>query len=57
MDPTPWGARAAYRLHWDDQMKNQYLLCWPGRVVEILLDHAPNEAQMATVAAALAPTP
>ena len=57
VDPTPWGARAAYRLHWDDQMKNQYLLCWPGRVVEILLDHAPNEAQMATVAAALAPNP
>lgn len=55
VDPAPWGARAAYRLHWDNRMTNQYLLCWPGRVVEILLDHAPTVSQMATVAEALAP--
>ena len=40
-DPAPWGAEAAYRLiyddGWDRYATDNYLLCWPDRVVEISL--------------------
>ena len=40
-DPTPWGAEAAYRRiyddGWDRYATDDYLLCWPDRVVEISL--------------------
>ena len=40
-DPAPWGAEAAYRLiyddGWDRYATDDYLLCWPDRVVEISL--------------------
>ena len=40
-DPAPWGAEAAYQQIWDDghdrYATNNYLLCWPDRVVEIRL--------------------
>ena len=40
-DPAPWGAEAAYRRIWDDgwdrYATDDYLLCWPDRVVEISL--------------------
>ena len=40
-DPAPWGAEAAYRRiyddGWDRYATDDYLLCWPDRVVEISL--------------------
>ena len=54
-EAAPWQARQVYRLYWGDVPMSQYLIFWPGRVVEIFLDDDPTETQMATVAAALAP--
>lgn len=54
-EAAPWQARQVYRLYWGDVPMSQYLILWPGRVVEIFLDDDPTETQMATVAAALAP--
>ena len=53
-DPTPWGAEAAYRRiyddGWDRYATDDYLLCWPDRVVEIsLTDLEPTPGQMAVI--------
>ena len=56
-DPAPWGAEAVYRQYYrqDDRATDDWLLCWPGRVVELSLDRPPTEAQKALVAACLNP--
>ena len=52
-DPAPWGAAEAYQ--WTSRTSgagNTYLLCYPGRIVEIEFDaeRPPTSAQMAVVA-------
>lgn len=49
VDPAPWGAREAYRVYWDDGFLNKYLLCYDRTLVELTLDWAPTEEQMAIV--------
>lgn len=48
-DPAPWGAKEAYQVYRDDGYRNQYLLCYDRTLVELNLDWAPTEAQMAIV--------
>ena len=57
LDPTPYGAKAAYQLEWSTTGPiPQYLLCWPGRVVEISFAYlVPTEEQLAKAAGILAP--
>lgn len=50
IDSTPWGAAEAYRLYWSDGYRNQYLLCYEDRIVEISLDAEPTPEQMAVIA-------
>ena len=53
-DPAPWGAEEAYRQFYRDiGLTNSYLLCYPGRVVEVNFDWEPTPEQMAVVAAKL----
>ncbi len=44
-DPAPWGAEAAYRRHINGTPMADWLLCYPGRLVDLDLDEAPTEAQ------------
>ena len=37
VDPSPWGAEEVLQVSIGDEAVNQYLLCWPDRVVEISL--------------------
>lgn len=54
-DPTPWGADAVYRLSWGSGPLDNYLVCWPGRMVEIAFSWSPTTAQIRTAAQALRP--
>lgn len=49
-EAEPWGAAEAYRL-WDDEYGpwDEYLLCYPDRLVELHLDWEPTAEQMAAV--------
>lgn len=48
IDPTPWGAFEAYQLTRETPMLH-YLLCYDGRLVEIILDFVPTAEQMQTI--------
>ncbi len=56
-DPAPWGAEAAYRQYYrqDGKVTDNWLLCFPGRVVGLDLDWPPTEEQKALVSARLGP--
>ena len=56
-DPKPWGAAAAYQQYYrqDGKATDNWILCWPGRVVGLSLDWPPTEAQKALIAARLGP--
>lgn len=56
-DPAPWGAEAAYRQYYrqDGKATDNWLLCFPGRVVGLDLDWPPTEEQKALVSARLGP--
>ena len=54
-DPTLWGADAVYRLSWGSGPLDHYLVCWPGRMVEISFSWSPTAAQLRTAAQALRP--
>lgn len=56
-DPAPWGAEAAYRQYYrlDGNATDNWLLCWPGRVVGLSLDWPPTEDQKVLIAAQLGP--
>ena len=56
-DPAPWGAEAAYRQYYrpDGKATDNWLLCFPGRVVGLDLDWPPTEGQKALVSARLGP--
>ena len=51
-DPAPWGAEEAYwRYHQNPEAGNrEYLLCYPGRIVEITFDWEPTPEQIALAA-------
>ena len=57
-DPAPWGAEQAYQL-WagGERASTTYLVCWPGRIVELEPDFALTRAQMGKAAEKLAPQP
>ena len=50
-DPAPWGAQAAYQLHFSEGAVDRYLLCYPTCFVELRLEEPPTAAQQAAVAA------
>lgn len=56
-NPAPWGAQAAYRQYYrqDGKATDNWLLCFPGRVVCLDLDWPPTEEQKALVSARLGP--
>lgn len=56
VDPAPWGAVEAYRWAWTGAPGSQFLLCYPGRIVEFSLDWGgePTPEQMALVGEKLA---
>lgn len=58
IDPAPYGVQAAYQLQWSTSGPiPQYLLCWPGRVVELRFAFwEPAEEQLAKAAGILAPS-
>lgn len=50
VDPAPWGAAEAYRhFYRNTGAQNEYLLCYPDRIVEIDFDWEPTPEQMAVV--------
>lgn len=51
VDPQPWSAQAAYRLHWNDQPATgeDYILCYEDRIVSLLLGLIPTEEQKAAI--------
>ena len=50
-DPSPWGAEAVWRQYRDGEAADVWLLCWPGRAVEVELDleEAPSPEEMARI--------
>lgn len=57
IDPAAYGAETAYQLQWSTTGSiPQYLLCWPGRVVELSFAYLePTDEQLAKAAELLAP--
>lgn len=55
VDPTPWGAEAAYQLQAYGEEKSKYLICWADRIVELEPSWLLNGEETARAAAALAP--
>ena len=56
IDPAPWGAEQAYQL-WagGERASDTYLVCWPGRIVELEPTFELTEEQMILAAEKLAP--
>ena len=56
IDPAPWGAEQAYQL-WagGERASDTYLVCWPGRIVELEPTFELTEEQMTLAAEKLAP--
>lgn len=56
IDPAPWGAEQAYQL-WagGERASTTYLVCWPGRIVELEPDFELTQTQMTLAAEKLAP--
>lgn len=44
-DPSPWGAQAAYRLWWDGEAWDWWLLCWEDRIVKLSADWTLTDQQ------------
>lgn len=57
VDAAPWGADAAYQLHWSDSVLDTYLLCWGSRIVELTFYWEPTAEQIAAAAEALRQAP
>ena len=56
IDPTPWRAERAYQLWVGGEMPSStYLICWPGRLVELEPDFELTQEQMTLAAEKLAP--
>lgn len=49
-DASLWDAETAYRSYWGGDPSNQYLVCWPDRMVEIQFYWEPTPEQIAAAA-------
>ena len=56
-DPEPWGAEQVWQRWWavEDTPTGEWLLCWPGRIVELEPGFDLTQAQMTLAAEKLAP--
>ena len=56
-DPAPWGAEQAWQrwLAVEDAPTGEWLVCWPGRIVELEPNFELTQAQMTQAAEKLAP--
>ena len=50
---SPWEADAVYRVYRDDAPLDQYVIFWPGRIVEITFGWEPTPEQITTAAETL----
>ena len=50
MDPAPWGAEEVYQLYRAGEPSDQYLVCWPDRILEIDFGWTPTADQCALAA-------
>lgn len=50
VDASPWDAETAYQSYWGGDSLNQYLVCWPDRMVEIRFYWEPTPEQIAIAA-------
>ena len=50
VDPAPWEAEAVYQLYRSGDPDNQYLVCWPDRILEIDFGWTPTAEQCAIAA-------
>lgn len=55
IDPSSWGAEEAWQLVLGGEVKNRYLLCYEGYIIEIDLDWEPTQAQMDVIIQKLLP--
>ena len=46
-DHALWGADEVYRLCYEDEPTNRYVVCWPDRIVEIYFGWEPTDEQIA----------
>ena len=49
IDPTPWGADAAWQLHDGEKLRQWYVLCYEDDILEIIPSWEMTAEQMATV--------
>lgn len=49
MDAAPWGADAAYRVHWDGEAEKEYVVCYENVIVEVNTEWELTEGQMGIV--------
>ena len=47
VDPTPWGAEKAYQLNLAGEFRQEYILCWKDRIVQLGADWDLTAEQMA----------
>lgn len=47
VDPTPWGAEEAYQLNLAGEFRQEYVLCWKDRIVQLGADWDLTAEQMA----------
>ena len=50
VDPAPWGAEEVYQLYRAGEPRDQYLVCWPDRILEIDFGWTPTADQCARTA-------
>lgn len=50
VDASVWNAERAYQSYWGGDFHNQYLVCWPDRMVEIDFYWEPTPEQIAVAA-------
>lgn len=54
VDPTPWGAEEAYQLNLAGEFRQEYILCWKDRIVQLGADWDLTAEQMAVAGEKLA---
>ena len=54
VDPTPWGAEKVYQLNLAGEFRQEYILCWKDRIVQLGADWDLTAEQMAVAGEKLA---
>lgn len=54
VDPAPWGSEEAYQLNLAGEFRQEYVLCWKDRIVQLGADWDLTQAQMAIAGEKLA---